>query len=706
MPIAPSDTVTGLRGTYRIEAKHGEGSFGITYRATDAATGDALIVKELRIEKLHDWKALELFEREGEVLSSLSHPNIPAFRDFFAHGGPSALPVSVLSADNAPEHLSLVLVQEFIEGVTLEQRIRLGQRMEPRDGERVLRELLGALHYLHERTPPLVHRDIKPGNVIVTPDGHAYLVDFGAIQNRLRSPDETGSTIVGTVGYMPLEQLRGDARPASDLYALGVTMVVALAGRPLAELPFDDSSGRIATKAALPHDTPESLRHAIDSMIAPLLGQRAKSAHEVAAKIEAPRPAAGRPPAEVPRESPRAEAPRESPERWEEQRHKAALARRLAEDERRRAREEEPKREPEAKRVDPSEGDAGAEDSISGGGWWRRSPSLRAAAIGLPLVGLTAALVSYLSKDIGSKRDLSASLTATAKGDAGRAPAPSASASSPQPDIETGPVTVTWTGHIDSSTGSAPPVHSPCTLTVTTELIGKDREQKRTTFESKGEVLYDSKQLGGTYNRSFYLDEQLTGEDVVATYRYYLRMSDVGARIPPGAQISVTTPKTEADVWRDTSSPFRIHAVLDKQSSMREGKPLRRDTQPLFDGVALRVARVKSKTGIVPFTTQTCALRLAPARSGQLNCRVRLECGKDVVYGAGSGGYNQCTIATREVTGFVDPNPTPKDGDPELAVDLAAGTATLGDTSKTGAKYTVSFTLDGSAADAGPQAPE
>jgi serine/threonine protein kinase len=680
MPIAPSDTVTGLRGTYRIEAKHGEGSFGITYRATDAATGDTLIVKELRIEKLHDWKALELFEREGEVLSTLSHPNIPAFRDFFAHGGPSALPVSVLRTDDAPRHLSLVLVQEFIEGVTLEQRIRLGQRMEPRDGERVLRELLGALHYLHERTPPLVHRDIKPGNVIVTPDGRPYLVDFGAIQNRLRTPEETGSTIVGTVGYMPLEQLRGDARPASDLYALGVTMVVALAGRPLADLPFDDSAGRIATKAALPHDTPEALRHAIDSMIAPLLGQRAKSAREVAAKLETPRPAAGRPPAEVPRESPRAEAPRESPERSEEPRHGAALARRLAEDERRRAWEEKPK---------------------------RRSPLFGAAAIGLPVVGLTAVLVSSLSKDTGSARDLGARpITATAKGDADRAPAPSASASSPQPDIETRLVTITWTGHIDSSTGSAPPVRSPCTLTVTTELIGKDREQKRTTFESKGEVLYDSKELGGTYNRSFSLDEQLTGEDVVATYRYYLRMSDVGARTPPGAQISLSTPKTEADVWRDTSSPFRIHAVLDKQSSMREGKPLRPDTQPLFDEVALRIARVKSKTGIAPFTTETCALRLAPARSGQLNCRVRLWCGNNVVYGAGTSGYDQCTIAAREVTGFVDPNPTPKDGDPELAVDLAAGTATLGDTSKTGAKYTVSFTLDASAADAGSLAPE
>jgi serine/threonine protein kinase len=282
----PGELVTGLESVYRIETRHGQGSFGVTYRARDEANGRPVIVKELRIEKLDDWKALELFEREGQVLATLSHPNIPGFRDFFAHGGPVPLPVSAMSTYCGPDHLSLVLVQEFIQGVTLQERVDQGQRLAPAEAVTILRALLGALCHLHERSPPLVHRDIKPGNIILTPEGRPYLVDFGAIQNQLRSPDSVGSTIVGTVGYMPLEQIRGDARPASDLYALGTTLVVAIAGRALENLPFDDATGKIALRHALPNDTPKALLEALDSMVAPLLGQRAHSAREVMARFD------------------------------------------------------------------------------------------------------------------------------------------------------------------------------------------------------------------------------------------------------------------------------------------------------------------------------------------------------------------------------------------------------------------------------------
>ena len=286
--LEAGQTVAGLQGTYRIEAKHGQGSFGITYRARAESDGGRVIVKELRIEKLDDWKALEMFEREGRVLSSLSHPNIPAFRDFFAHGGPSPLPVGALSTYAGPEHLSLVLVQQFIEGTTLQDRIDAAQRLPPDEAETVLRALLSALHYLHDRTPPLVHRDIKPGNVILTPEGQPYLVYFGAIQDRLRSTGSVGSTIVGTLGYMPPEQTRGDARPVSDLYALGVTLIVALAGKPLSEIPFDDATGKVATARAVPRDTPKPFREALDAMTAPLLGQRAASAEDVLTHLDAP----------------------------------------------------------------------------------------------------------------------------------------------------------------------------------------------------------------------------------------------------------------------------------------------------------------------------------------------------------------------------------------------------------------------------------
>ncbi len=92
---------------------------------------------------------------------------------------------------------------------------------------------------------------------------------------------------MGTLGYMPLEQIRGDARPASDLYALGVTMLVAMAGRPVGDLPFDDATGKVSLGHALPAATPRALREALDSMIAPLLGQRAGSAKAVLSRLDA-----------------------------------------------------------------------------------------------------------------------------------------------------------------------------------------------------------------------------------------------------------------------------------------------------------------------------------------------------------------------------------------------------------------------------------
>ena len=288
MALEPGAEVVGLHGTYRVEARHAEGSFGVTYRASEVPGGSALILKELRLEKLDDWKALELFEREGRVLAGLSHPSIPAFKDFFAHGGPTPLPVGAMSSYQGPEHLSLVLVQELIPGVTLQQRVDEGQRLAPHAAEDILRSLLHALDYLHERTPPLIHRDIKPGNVIMTPEGHPYLVDFGAIQDHLRATGSVGSTIVGTLGFMPLEQTRGRAIPSSDLYALGVTMVVALSGRPVEELRVDESTGQIAVRLAVPRETPKRVVEALDGMVRLLASHRAQSAADVLKALDKP----------------------------------------------------------------------------------------------------------------------------------------------------------------------------------------------------------------------------------------------------------------------------------------------------------------------------------------------------------------------------------------------------------------------------------
>src|SRR6185503_314055 len=111
-------------------------------------------------------------------------------------------------------------------------------------------ELLGVLDYLHSRVPPVLHRDIKPANLIVRPDGSIARVDFGAVRNVFRSPDEDGSTVVGTHGYMPYEQYMGQASPASDLYALGATLLHLITGRGPSE--FATRDGAVEVPADLP----------------------------------------------------------------------------------------------------------------------------------------------------------------------------------------------------------------------------------------------------------------------------------------------------------------------------------------------------------------------------------------------------------------------------------------------------------------------
>ncbi len=93
------------------------------------------------------------------------------------------------------------------------------------------------LQYLHELNPPIIHRDIKPQNIIQRDDGHIFLVDFGAVQSVYRHTVAFGSTVVGTYGYMAPEQFQGQACPATDLYGLGATLLNLLTHSSPSELP-------------------------------------------------------------------------------------------------------------------------------------------------------------------------------------------------------------------------------------------------------------------------------------------------------------------------------------------------------------------------------------------------------------------------------------------------------------------------------------
>jgi serine/threonine protein kinase len=137
--------------------------------------------------------------------------------------------------------------------------------------------LLGVLEYLHTRMPPILHRDIKPANVMIRTDGSPALVDFGAVRNVFRDPSESGSTIVGTYGYVPYEQMMGQASPASDLYALAATFLHLITGR---EPPsFLSDAGRLVVPADLPCGEP--LRSVLARMLDAAPAARYQSARDV-----------------------------------------------------------------------------------------------------------------------------------------------------------------------------------------------------------------------------------------------------------------------------------------------------------------------------------------------------------------------------------------------------------------------------------------
>jgi serine/threonine protein kinase len=132
--------------------------------------------------------------------------------------------------------------------------------------------------------PPILHRDIKPANIILRSSGFPALVDFGSVRHVHLGPDESGSTVAGTYGYMPYEQYMGQASPASDLYALGATMLHLLSGRAPRE--FMNDEGRIQVPASLPGDP--RLQPIIARLLRPSPAERFAGAHEVRAALLSP----------------------------------------------------------------------------------------------------------------------------------------------------------------------------------------------------------------------------------------------------------------------------------------------------------------------------------------------------------------------------------------------------------------------------------
>jgi serine/threonine protein kinase/ribosomal protein L37E len=212
-----------LQSRYKITKLIGQGGMGAIYLADDTRFSNRVCVIKEMLDHFTDEEQRKIatgnFMREADMLSSMHHEGIPEVYDRFSEGN---------------RHY---LVMEYIQGIDLEQRIE--QSEEPFDEKSVLNwaiQICDILSYLHNQKPPIVYRDMKPANLILTNSGKIYMVDFGIA--RFFNPVKKG-TMVGTQGYAPPEQYRGLMEPRSDLYALGATMHHLLTGRdPQEEPPF------------------------------------------------------------------------------------------------------------------------------------------------------------------------------------------------------------------------------------------------------------------------------------------------------------------------------------------------------------------------------------------------------------------------------------------------------------------------------------
>ena len=200
---------TLLHKRYRIVEILGQGGMGSVYRAVDENLGVDIALKENLFTT--DEYARQ-FRLEAVILANLRHPNLPRVSDHFVLG-----------------EQGQYLVMDFIDGEDLRQRMERSGSITEEEAIMIGAAMCDALAYLHTRKPPILHRDIKPGNVKITPDGHIFLVDFGLAKVVQGSQATTTGARAMTPGYSPPEQY-GTARtdPRTDIYSLGATLYAAL----------------------------------------------------------------------------------------------------------------------------------------------------------------------------------------------------------------------------------------------------------------------------------------------------------------------------------------------------------------------------------------------------------------------------------------------------------------------------------------------
>ena len=264
-------------GRYEVLAELGRGAMGVVYRARDPQIDRVVAIKTLRPDLGLPGDAFaelkKRFYQEATAAGRLSHPNIVAIHD-------------VLDLDEVP-----YIVMECLEGRTLGDLIAAESRLEPSRAVRLFVQVCGALDYAHRRG--VVHRDIKPGNIVVTAGDVAKVTDFGIARVTGSTVTQTGA-VLGTPAYMAPEQLRGQVPDGrSDLFAVGVSLYEALAGaNPFQAEELAAVLYRVVHEPAPPlvernPRVPPRLAEAIGRAMAKAPGERHATAGELGAALAA-----------------------------------------------------------------------------------------------------------------------------------------------------------------------------------------------------------------------------------------------------------------------------------------------------------------------------------------------------------------------------------------------------------------------------------